>query len=147
MSRQTHTHALTLRGEIPTGRPVFSLLLSVSVLELPPSCPAVSTSVSPVRSSLIRNSPAVRACVCLSPYKRLYEFLSAGTPHPVSPISLKAVSLLFRFPPHVCLYNTSRRDTNRHISNHWRLVCTHTACRLVLWCSCVVDRGDCLVVC
>lgn len=132
---------LTLRGEIQTGRAVFSLLLSVSVLELHPSCPPVSTSVSPVRSSLIRNSPAVRACVCLSPCECLYEFLSAGMPHPLSTISLKAVPLLFRFPPHVWLYNTGRLDTSRHISNRWRLVCAHTACRLVLWCSCVGTEG------
>lgn len=86
-----------------------------------------------MRSSLIRNSPAVCACVCVSPYERLYEFLSAGTTHPVSPISLKAISLLFRLPPDVWLHNTSRRDADLHLSHRRRLVCPQTGYRLVLW--------------
>lgn len=122
--------------------------LSAPLLCVCPVTPPFPASESPVRSSLIRNSPAVCACVSLSPYERLYEFLSTSTTHPVSPISLKAISLLFRLPPDVWLHNTRRRDADLRLSNRRRLVCPQTGYRLVLWffLCCGQRGGGCLAV-
>ena len=115
----------------------FSLCLPLnSSLSLRPSPP----SVSPVRSSLIRNSPPVCACVCVCVRARecVYEFCSTGMMHLVYPISLKTLFSFVLFPPlslRIWLYNTTGSDTTQHSFNRSRHVRSQSVYRLVL-CFC-----------
>lgn len=133
-----HSHILTVPCRLDMGwkrkkdTSVFSLFFCLSLCELLPSSLSASSYVSPVRSSLIRNSSLVCACVCLC--ECVYEFCSTGMMHLVYPISLKTISLLFSLSICIWLYNTTGHNTTQHSFNCSRL-CSQSVYRLVL-CSC-----------